>query len=443
MKTFSFGIFWRIVVLAIFLCPIPFFVINKQWSYLFLSTIGFLIMSCNLYFYATNVNKKLTRFLESVRYSDFTVKFRADNKLGSTFEELNHQYNEVLEAFRQARAEKEANLQYLNTIVQHIGTGLLVFDSSGKIDLINSAALKMLGTYRLRQISELNDSHPELYEFVVLELNKENYLYRTPSDQPLAVHTTRIQMRGKLLKIVVLQNIRSELQQQEVESWQNLTRVLRHEIMNSLTPILSLIGTMKDIVELDLEPVSPDSEPIKDLKEAIQTLQRRGTGIIQFVNSYRDYTTLPPPQKQKTKIDDVLHQVIPLVQEIIENTSIKLNLSLKASNLLIYVDNTQIEQVLINIIKNAKEALVETENPEISLKLKTDQNKIHILISDNGPGVEPEALEKIFIPFYTTKKTGSGIGLSLSRQIMQQNGGHLWVESEVGKGTTFWMSLGD
>ena len=443
MQTFSFGVFWRIILLAIFVCPIPFFIEKNQWTYLFFCSVGFLIVASNLYFYATNINKKLVRFLESVRYSDFTVKFRADNKLGSSFSELNQQYNEVLEAFRQARAEKEANLQYLNTIVQQIGTGLLVFDTFGKIELINSAALKMLGTYRLRNLTDLKDLHPVLYEFVIPEQNKENYLYRTPTDQPLAIHTTRIQLRGKMLKIVVLQNIRSELQQQEVESWQNLTRVLRHEIMNSLTPILSLIGTMKDIVELDLQPIPINSEPIADLKEAIETLQRRGTGIIQFVNSYRDYTTLPPPQRQKMSVDEIMNQVLQLTQETLNNHAIKIINSSKNTNLSVLADVTQIEQVLINILKNAQEALAETENPTIEIKAFLDQSKVYIFVKDNGSGIEPEALEKIFIPFYTTKKTGSGIGLSLSRQIMQQNGGYLWAESEVGKGTVFWLMFGE
>jgi len=390
-----------------------------------------------LYQYVTNVNRKLTYFLESVRYSDFTINFRHDNKMGKTFQELNQQFNEVLHAFRQARAEKEANLQYLNTIVQHIGTGLITFDSTGQVNLINNAALRMLGIYRLHQLSELKDKHPRLYELLSNLDSGVRELYRTPNDQPLALQGAAIQMRGMWVRIVVLQNIQTELQQQEVESWQNLTRVLRHEIMNSMTPIVSLVGTMRLIVNEDIEKSTTDQEAVNDLKEALQTLEKRSKGMMQFVNAYRDFTTLPKPVFANLNAGELLQEVIQLLQTDLTRSGVLWKLSVKPETLTIKADAGQIQQVLINLIKNASESFSQQTDRLITLSAYQNDNLAIIEVQDNGDGIEPEAIDNIFIPFYTTKKTGSGIGLSLSRQILQQHNGQLNVVSEVGKGTVF------
>jgi two-component system nitrogen regulation sensor histidine kinase NtrY len=409
---------------------------NEGLIYILGSIVVF-IQASLLYSYVTKVNRKLIYFLESVRYSDFTINFRADNTMGTTFRELNQQFNEVLQAFRQARAEKEASLQYLNTIVQHIGTGLITFDGTGQVNIINSAALRMLGIYRLHQLSELEDKHPRLYELLANLNSGVRELYRTPSDQPLALQGAAIQMHGKWVRIVVLQNIQTELQQQEVESWQNLTRVLRHEIMNSMTPIVSLVGTMRLIVNEDIEKSTTNQEAVSDLKEALQTLEKRSKGMMQFVNAYRDFTTLPKPNFASLNVTELLHDVMQLLQTDLTAAGVLWQINVKPETLSIKADSAQIQQVLINLIKNASESFSKPVSRMISINAYITDGVTVIEVEDNGDGIEPEAIDNIFIPFYTTKKTGSGIGLSLSRQILQQHGGQLNVHSEVGKGTVF------
>lgn len=442
MRHFSIGILWRILWLVASISALIYFFPQQQWVLSALIGLVCLIAVIQLYYYVTNTNRKLARFFESVRYSDFAIKFRSDDKMGDSFREINQQFNEVLEAFRVARAEKEANLQYLNTIVQHISTGLISFSGQGRVELVNSAALKMLNIYRLRQLDDLKESHPQLYTLVENLHTGVRQLYQTPDDEPLSVQATQIQLRGKVLKILVLQNIQSELQQKEIEAWQNLTRVLRHEIMNSLTPILSLVGTMKDIVELDILPVVPENEGVQDLKEALQTLQKRSAGIIQFVNAYRDFTTLPKPVLVDIPAKELLNRIVQLFQKGLQDASIETTVTVLPESLILKADADQIEQVLINLVKNAIEALEGIPNAHLTVKAYADMSqRTYIEVSDNGQGIEPEALERIFIPFYTTKKTGSGIGLSLSRQIMQQHGGQLSVSSAVSEGTTFVMVL--
>lgn len=440
MRHFSIGILWRVILLVLAGLGLGYLVsrppVNSMLVMIMLVIVFFI--GQNLYHYVTTFNRKFVRFLESVRYSDFTIKFRADNVMGDTFQELNHQFNEVLTAFRQARAEKETNLQYLNTIVQHIGTGLITFDADGKVNLINNAALRMLDIYRLRQLSELQESHPQLFELMFNLETGVRVLYTTPNDQQLAVQGTAIQMRGTWVRVVALQNIGNELQQKEVESWQNLSRVLRHEIMNSMTPIISLVGTMRLIVNEDIEPTTTDHEAVVDLKEALSTLEKRSKGMMQFVNAYRDFTTLPKPALRTIAVRELVHEVVQLMQPEMQARGIACKVDIQPEDLTIRADMDQLQQVLINLFKNALEAFHDIPHPLITVKAYSSDNlKTIILVEDNGLGIEPEALEQIFIPFYTTKKTGSGIGLSLSRQILQQHNGQLLVQSKVGTGTTF------
>jgi len=439
LRHFSIMIAVRIVIVVLTIIGL-FWLTNYHTNVGLICILGSLIVfiqAASLYNYVTKVNRKLIYFLESVRYSDFTINFRADNTMGATFRELNQQFNEVLQAFRQARAEKEASLQYLNTIVQHIGTGLITFDGTGQVNIINSAALRMLGIYRLHNLSELADKHPRLYELLADLNSGVRELYRTPSDQPLALQGAAIQMHGKWVRIVVLQNIQTELQQQEVESWQNLTRVLRHEIMNSMTPIVSLVGTMRLIVNEDIEKSTTNQEAVGDLKEALQTLEKRSKGMMQFVNAYRDFTTLPKPNFASLNVKELLHEVIQLMQTDLTAVGVLWQVHVKPETLTVKADSSQIQQVLINLIKNASESFSAQTNRMILINAYVTDSLTIIEVEDNGDGIEPEALDNIFIPFYTTKKTGSGIGLSLSRQILQQHGGQLNVRSDVGKGTVF------
>ena len=403
--------------------------------------------SVSLYRFLTGINRKLTRFLESVQYADFTSTFRADNGLGPSFRGLNDQFNTVLDAFRQARAENEANLQFLNTMVQHVTVGLLAFDGAGNVALINQTALRLLGLYRLRQLTDLQTVHPALITLLNGNGSAESAVYHTSDQVELSVRCTNVRLRGRLLTVVSLQNIHSELQQKELEAWQNLTSVLRHEIMNSITPIVSLVGTMRTILDDDLPALltpssvsshpSPFPSPLDDLQLALATIERRGQGIMQFVGAYRHFTTIPLPNRVNVSVADVFQSVLALIKADAQANQIAINCPPIPQPLWVSADTGQIDMVLLNLLRNAIESLTHQPNPTITLTAQTNQGRICMLVSDNGPGIEPDALEKIFTPFFTTKKAGSGIGLSLSRQIMQAHGGQLRAESVVGAGSTF------
>lgn len=442
MNRFAYGVGWRIAFVLV-----TSLIITYLWwsdsSRLLLALGGITLVSfgANLYSFCTSTNRKLTRFLESVQYSDFAISFRADDSLGPGFRTLNGQFNTVLEAFRQARAEKEANLHYLNTIVQHVNVGLLSFDNTGRVELVNQTALRLLGIYRLRTLADLQIPQTDLYNWLKANAGAASATYQGGKEGELTVRSTSVRLRGRLVSVVSMQNIRSELQQKELEAWQNLTKVLRHEIMNSITPIVSLTGTMRDIIEIDLmgeeQALSSPSSPLNDLRDALTTIESRGQSIMRFVDAYRSFTTIPQPKLTEVPVKELLLGVAHLVQPDLQKRGIALTVTVPLPAPLLVADAGQVEMILLNLLRNAMEAFTNPIGGTIRLEAVSTDNRTMLTVSDNGPGIEPEAIEQIFIPFYTTKKTGSGIGLSLSRQLMQQHGGTLTVTSTPGQGSEF------
>ncbi len=411
---------------------------------LFAAALTFIIIILQLvelFRFVSQTNRKLTRFLESVRYSDFISGFTADNKLGKSFKELNIAFNEVLEAFRKARSEKEEHWQYLNSVVQQVRTGILSYDVDGNVQLVNTNAKRFMGVNSIKNIQELVHINPKLYHVINTVQAGKSELYKAANDLYLSIQASELRIRGIDVKLITLQNIQGELQRQELEAWQNLTRVLRHEIMNSITPISSLTSTLREILDHDMHRVNNHfelrDEGAEDLREGLTTIENRSKGLIKFIDAYREYTSLPKPTMSTVRLKDLIEKVAQLMKPELRKTNIHFSHECGSEYLTIEADAEMIEQVLINLLKNAIEALAETPHAELHLVGRYDENAVLIEVIDNGPGIIKEALEHIFVPFYTTKRTGSGIGLSLSRQIMQMHNGSLSVESEPDVRTVF------
>ncbi len=439
---FRFRVAFRVGLLALSVGLVMFMVSRPNMFFAAGLTVLIIIFQLvELYRFTSQTNRKLTRFLESVKYSDFISGFANDNKLGKSFRELNTAFNEVLEAFRKARSEKEESWQYLNTVVQQVRTGILSFDADGDVQLMNANAKRFVGLSHLKNLKELQAINPKLYESLSEAEPGKSTLYKSGNEFQLTIQATELRIRGNTVKLVTLQNIQTELQKQELEAWQNLTRVLRHEIMNSITPISSLTSTMREILEEDL--VKKEShyelkgEAADDLREGLGTIENRSKGLIQFIDAYREYTSLPQPKLKTVKLKELLENVANLMKPEIKKSGIQFTLTCQSDYLTVEVDEEMISQVLINLLKNAFEALYQTENPKVELVGLYTGNSILVQVTDNGPGIIPEAIQRIFVPFFTTKKTGSGIGLALSRQIMQMHNGSLSVESELDVKTVF------
>jgi nitrogen fixation/metabolism regulation signal transduction histidine kinase len=397
--------------------------------------------------YIEKSNRDLTRFLESIRYSDFSQSFSGRPK-GSSFDELNIAFENVIIEFKKARVEKEEQYRYLQTLVQHVGLGIISFDQNGQIDLINYAAKKLLNVTYLNNINSLETFSRSLVEGLKSIRTGEKKLIRVDDhNEPLtlAIYATEFKIPNRIITIISMQNIESELAEQEMEAWQKLIRVMTHEIMNSVTPIASLASTINNLIvhsDRDLPEIDSDRkiEIRNDIQDAAAVIEKRSRGLLHFVDAYRNLTRIPKPEFKIFPVRELLDRIAQLMKEQIEKKKIKLTITVKPESLELTADPELVEQVLINLLINAIRAVEMVSNSEIEFDSKLDdRGRVLISIKDNGHGISDKIRDKIFTPFFTTRSDGSGIGLSLSRQIMRLHNGSIGVSSSPGAGATFTM----
>ncbi len=440
-KDFRILILVRILVLAFTIGVCAYLALYTEYYATFIAALIFVVVQIGLLVnFLDKTNKDIAKFLNSIRFDDFSYSF-PDDQSGSSYNKLNREFNSVLQKFREIRAEKEAQYHYLKTVVQHIGVGLISFHPNGDVQLSNGAAKKLLRLGNIRHLKDLEALDPELPQRIEFMKNGENDLvkiYRGNSELQLSLQATVFKLRKEEFKLVSFQNIQSELEEKEMEAWQNLIRVLTHEIMNSVTPISSLASTVDSAIgghiEGSKDPQLVDAEDLEDVHMAVQTIRRRSESLIKFVSDFRNMTRVPMPTKHIFKVEEMLEHIKQLLKPEMDKNEIDCLVEVNPNNIQLNADREQIEQVIINLIKNAQHALEETKPKKIEIRSWVDNNsRIFISVEDNGPGIEKEALERIFIPFFTTKKSGSGIGLSLSRQIMRLHKGNITAVSEPGK----------
>lgn len=441
-----FRLFVLVRVIILFLTVAAFvYLIFFDRKYVTTVVTGFLIIFevFELFNYIESTNKKLKRFFDAIKYNDFNMGFTHDNKLGKTFKELNMAFKDVIDAILAERKKREEFFQQLNVVVENISTGIISINESGKVVLINRSALGLLGLENLRNVGDLNTKSPALAKVLANLEGGEKATYKNHKGQELAIRETRYKLGGDFFRLLAFQDIKAELQAKELEAWQNLTKVLRHEIMNSIAPISSLTSTLSEILAEDLVKKNGNytisDESVEDISEGLSTISGRSQGLIDFVNAYRDYTNLPNPEKRQFDINILTRDTIQLMKPDFEKDNVQLVFKAARTKLPILADAQLIQQVLINLIKNAREAALGKENGTVTVTATQLNGNTTVLVEDNGPGITVEAMEKIFMPFFSTKKRGSGIGLSLSKQIMQMHEGDILLESELGKGANFML----
>ncbi|MFY0592136.1 sensor histidine kinase [Roseivirga sp.] len=437
-----FRLFVLIRVIVLFLTVAAFvYLIFFDRKYVTTVVTGFLIIFelFELFNYIESTNQKLTRFFDAIKYNDFNMSFTHDNKLGKTFKALNIAFKEVIDAILLERQKREEFFQELQVVIDNIASGIISIDEQGQIKLINRSALELLGLSRLRHSRQMTVKIKEIAEIVEALKDGSRTIYKSPDGRELAVFQTYYKLGQESYKLLSIQDIKAELQARELEAWQNLTKVLRHEIMNSIAPISSLTSTLTQIIAEDVEKEETRNiishESLEDVEEGLRTISGRSDGLINFINAYRDYTNLPTPNKVDIAVNQIVQNTVNLMKSDFKEGQLKVRLPKTPQHLML--DEQLIEQVLINLIKNAREAVENTANGLVEIEVKITNQRTSILIQDNGPGIVKEAQQKIFMPFYSTKNRGSGIGLSLSKQIMQLHEGDILLESEIGKGSKF------
>ena len=387
-------------------------------------------------------HRDLRQFMEAIQYADFTQSYFSPVK-SPDLESYYGLLNKSMRRLQDRRAQEAAHQQYLETLVRHVGIALLCYKPDGEVVLINNAAKNLFNVPALHTIQHLESISRDLSQTLLhARAGEQVILNVTVEDESLqlSILPTRFLLEQETYLLVSIQDIGQQLEDKELEAMQQMTRVLAHEIMNSVTPIASLASSARD----NLNTLSPSdfdrdtAETLTDMQGAFETIDARSQGLIHFVNAYRKIARIPKPELQLSSVAPLFNHLVTLFSSEINQSGIQVHIQVSPPALSVLADPDLIQQVLINLFKNALEAIGSGAEGEITLIGQLDRrSKVVLIVRDSGPGISADKKEKIFVPFFTTKKEGSGIGLSLSRQIMRRHGGNLRVQSREGGPTDF------
>ncbi len=401
------------------------------------------ISAVNIIAYLNSVNRKIRYFFDSVRNDDSNLSFPVVEK-NLTVREIYRSMNNVNRQIQDLKIENRNQEQYFKTLIGHLAIGIITFDRKGFVVHSNTSARNLIGAEVLTHLSQIERIDRILYQAISNLKPSERRLVPLRTERgeiQLSLKAAGFSSRDDELMIVSVQDIKNELDEKELESWMKLIRILMHEIMNSITPITSLSESLTGIYTMEGEPVTPDritSDTISTTLKGLNVIKDQGKGLLAFVESYRQLTRIPEPQKHNFRVSQLFERLGVLFNSMMKSDNISLEFLIADPCLEIIADQNLISQVLINLLKNAFEANDGAMNGKIVISASLNQDaRPEICVTDNGPGIPPENIDKIFVPFFTTRENGSGIGLSVSRQIMRMHGGSLKVRSIPGKETTF------
>lgn len=414
-----------------------------QKEFLFGSIILFVAVyiAANLYDFLKKAQAEVKQFVEGVQYRDFSRHFDVKHAPAEV-QSLRQGFNDINSAFKVISLERETQYQYLQKILELVDTGILSYEiETGNVVWMNESLKKLLKIPYLKTIQSLDKRDAALCAQVVDLKPGENTVSDIHIDRnvlKILISATAFQTNDRRYKLIAFQNVNEALDETESKAWQKLLRVMTHEIMNSVAPISSLADTLKNRLQHSSELIDDESGTLEDLSLGMETIKRRSEGLLKFAQTYRNLNMITAPNLQKFYVKDLFKTQARLMLPTLQQKNIELEIILKDSDLQIEADINLIEQVLINLLLNAMEAVKETPHPKIILTASQNAHgKIAIKVVDNGSGIEDEVLDKIFIPFFSTKKSGSGIGLSLCKQIMMLHKGNIHVQSVMNEGTAF------
>ncbi|MGI4022764.1 MAG: sensor histidine kinase [Janthinobacterium lividum] len=444
MKRYQWNILWRILLLPVTFLVSAYVVFHFGFNYSMLVLPLLFYQLFNLYEFQQKTHKELEQFVEAIRYRDFSRHFDAEHAPAG-LQVLRKGFNEINTTFKMISREKETQYQYLQKILELVGTGILSYeDETGDVQWMNESLKIMLQLPFLKTIHSLQKRDDELYRQIISLKISESMIATARTKKAsfkVLLSVTAFQTNDKIFKLIAFQNVDEALDETESRAWQKLLAVMTHEIMNSIAPISSLAHTLKNRLQeanASFSTQKSESALLEDLELGIDTIQRRSEGLLKFAETYRNLNKITTLNVEKVFVCDLFESLNTLLEPTLEQKNIELDIILKDPAVTIEVDPNLIEQVLINLLVNAIEALKDQPEPQIVLSASVlNDKKIMLKIADNGAGMAEDVQEQIFVPFFSTKKTGSGIGLSLCKQIMLLHKAHISVQSVEGEGTAF------
>jgi len=412
-----------------------------------LASIGLALLAAELWRFVSRTNRELARFLDAVRFADYSQRFDFD-KAGSGFAELGRTFTRIIDEMRKRRTGQESEMRHLKALIEHIPVPLMTVHADDTITLQNNAARRLFGAAHVTRINDLRQFGPGFARAVdeAIPGDRELVTFAVEgAEYQLTLAATEIIIDGDRERLISLQDIQSEIDATQAEAWQDLVRVLTHEIMNSITPVTSLAQTAAELVDdvvRETGPESPIAEELEDVQSAVATVARRSDSLLQFIDSYRQISRLAPPEKKRVALADLFETVTSLAQAEWSDPGASLASNVEPSGLYVYADRDLLEPVLLNLLRNAWQATKDRDEPRIELRGRLNRRGNTVIeIEDNGHGVPEEIATKIFVPFFTTREGGSGVGLALARQVMIAHGGFIRLGNKSAAGTVFTLTF--
>lgn len=440
-KNFGLSILMRAVLVFITLFAASFCLLKEwyMWELIIVPVIIFQFF--DYYNFTKKAHSEVQQFVESVHYRDFSRYFEV-KRAPAELQPFRSGFNEINSAFKVISKEKETQYLHLKTILEIVDTGILSYETeSGDVLWMNESLKNLLQIPYLKTIHSLERRNPELYRQLVGLMPGSSVvsgIQKDKSEIKVLLSATTFQSDSKRFKLVAFQNINEAIDETESKAWQKLLSVMTHEIMNSVAPISSLAETLKSSVKESIQNPEQSKESLTDIETGITTIQKRSEGLLRFTETYRSLSRITKADVSKVPLLELFGHVQQLMQPTLDKKKISLEIILRDPFLQLEADSGLLEQLLINLLLNSIDALKEIPQPKIILSAESSLNhKVTIRVADNGTGIKPELADKIFIPFFSTKKTGSGIGLSLCKQVMLLHKGTISVQSKENEGSVF------
>lgn len=444
-RHFTFLVIFRVVILLLFLVAFA-FVFGKPEMIVnhFVLSVIIIALVVELILFVNRSNRELAKLFNAIAHGDFTVSFPVRVR-GGSFDVLDQSLNHIVAAFKEVTIEREAQKHLVQRLVNQINVGIIAVQNNESISLMNDTAENLLSVYRLQSWSVLGEKHPEFVKMIEsIGTNGRKLVEWKSKDETriLSVDVSSGQLLEQPHRLIIIQDINNEIEQKEIEAWHKLIRILTHEIMNSVTPIASLSDTTQSMLQrkdgTTKTAAELNDEAISDIVFSLTTIQRRTEGLMRFVDHYRTLSHIPKPSFSEVHILEIAEAVVSLMQSELQKHGIRVTVHADVKLPGIKGDRSLIEQVFINLLSNSIYALSNRVDPQIKIEASVQENRnIIVTVEDNGRGIGEKELPHIFVPFFSTRQGGSGIGLSLSKQIMASHNGSIKAKSTLGVGTAF------
>jgi two-component system nitrogen regulation sensor histidine kinase NtrY len=426
-KSIQYKLLTFTILLMVSVAASTYFIQKGQVSFAVISGIATVICLYNMHQHYKKFNSNVLFLLNALDNGDYSFHF-SEAKLSRREKELNVMLNRIKEILVSARKEVIENEKFLSLIIESVSTGIIIMDEKGHVQTVNQSALNLMGLpvfTHINQLNNINETFPELFRNLRVGENPRIEVSNEREEMQVSLSLSEIVIKRGRMKVITLNNIGNELEAKEMESWIRLIRVMTHEIMNSIAPITSLSETL---LTLHNTPENDSSE--EDLRlntiEAFQTIHSTAKGLLSFVDSYRKFTAIPKPNIRSFEVKPLIDKILHLEEKCIKEKDIQVEVFETSEHTKWLADEKLITQVLVNLVKNAVEAITDTETKKIRISINHyADGKVQIEVSNTGNPIAKEVLPHIFIPFFTTKDYGTGIGLSISRYIMRLHGGKL------------------